>query len=143
MREWHQAQVKKALHQDKKKDDLVRFRFSRQEARELEWVEAHEFRYNGYMFDVVHKTSSQDSVHILAFRDEKETRMMAGKEKMVRHQHQAPDALSWPAPSPYLSPAATPSEFLLTPSLLLPPPPPRFLDLLPIAPPEPPPCSFS
>lgn len=60
---------------------LTEFTFSKNDLKsgkiKLEFVKAHEFRYNGMMFDIKSKKYSGDSVTYLCFRDIKESILIA------------------------------------------------------------------
>jgi hypothetical protein len=53
------------------------------ESGTLSWINDHEFRYQGVAFDVLKKTSQQDSIYFSCIRDEDETRLFKTLDDQV------------------------------------------------------------
>lgn len=69
-------EVKHMLMAGVDRDELVRFTFSRQEAKQqLTWKHAKEFAYRGQMYDVVDSAVQGDSVTYWCWWDSEETRL--------------------------------------------------------------------
>lgn len=86
-----QKQVKKILTKNIPKEELVYFRFSRQESQEkLRWKHDREFQYLGEMYDVVYKEIVNDSISYWCWWDTEETALYKKMKDIVAH---SPDHL--------------------------------------------------
>jgi hypothetical protein len=64
--------------------NLVLLKFTREESETgLTWKHSREFEYNGQMYDIVDQSQSGDSVFYTCYKDHKETRLNAKKEKLI------------------------------------------------------------
>jgi len=67
--------------------EMIHFEFSCQQARQLEWENGNEFRYQGTMFDVIQKTFVNGKVSLRCVSDEKETALIKYYLKVNRENH--------------------------------------------------------
>jgi hypothetical protein len=67
--------------------ELQHFAFSKHNASRLDWErKAKEFRLNGKMYDVVRTEVKGDTVHFFCVRDDKETKLFAGLDQLLKTQ---------------------------------------------------------
>lgn len=62
---------------------LLGFSKNELESGTLSWMNDHEFRYQGVAYDVLKKTSQQDSIYFSCIRDEDETRLFKTLDDQV------------------------------------------------------------
>ncbi|MFL5810113.1 MAG: hypothetical protein ACJ749_11370 [Flavisolibacter sp.] len=58
------------------KEDITAFNLTREELATVEWENAHEFRFNGEMYDLISKQSKNGVLHLRCIADEKETALL-------------------------------------------------------------------
>jgi hypothetical protein len=81
-----QYDVSLQLEEGFEQEELVSFTFSNEEiATKLDWKHAHEFAYQGKMYDVVEKLNGEDSTTLLVFHDTKETKVVRRLAKLKRY----------------------------------------------------------
>lgn len=86
-----QKQVKKILMKNIPREELVYFRFSRQECGEkLRWKDDREFQYLGEMYDIVFEETVNDSISYWCWWDKEETVLYKKMKDIVLH---SPDHL--------------------------------------------------
>lgn len=68
--------MKSLLRDQKTNRDLIEISLGKEEAGEVVWEEADEFRYKGEMFDVIAKKINGDRLCIRCIKDEKETEIL-------------------------------------------------------------------
>ena len=67
-------------------EDLLNFHVSKAEIEtKFRWVHSHEFEYDGAMYDIVERNETTDSVNLICFLDDKETKLLRRMEKMKRY----------------------------------------------------------
>jgi len=77
------------------KDELVRLSFtSEQERAALRWEHAHEFEFEGKMYDLVSKQTNGDTTHYWCWPDKKETKLNRQIDQLIaaalsQNQHQS------------------------------------------------------
>lgn len=88
-----QYSIKKEIKQRLKKgvstDELFTFTFSKSEienSKEIEFIEEHEFRYKGKMYDIVYQESLNGKTVFQCVSDEQETMLFAQLDKLVEEQ---------------------------------------------------------
>ena len=86
--------LKEKLKQQLTYKDFETLRFSRKQAKEnLEWEHDSEFEYNGYMYDVIRKTVSQDSVSFVVWKDDDETKINQELDNVLQTLYSQPDPI--------------------------------------------------
>lgn len=75
----HREEVYKLIDEGLCEQNLVLFKFSNDEfergLQHIEWVEEHEFRIEGEMYDIVRKELTADSVYLYCYHDKKESKL--------------------------------------------------------------------
>ncbi len=67
-------------------DDLLTFHVSKAEIdTKFRWIHSREFEYNDAMYDIVERHETADSVELICFLDDKETKLLRRMEKMKRY----------------------------------------------------------
>jgi hypothetical protein len=78
----HREEINKLIDEDLSEDELVLFNFSKDNfekgLKHIEWVEEHEFRIEGEMYDIVRKEITSDSVYLYCYHDKKESKLYSG-----------------------------------------------------------------
>lgn len=143
-----QAQVRREIKQRIKQSvpeaELVLIAVTPETASSLRWLESHEFRYRGGMYDVVRTAVSGDTTRYFCINDVQEERLFAALDEHVRKQMQtdarraragsAPGAPASPEHMPGMrdfEPPETAGEPLADFRLLLPPSPIRDVPVPP------------
>jgi hypothetical protein len=63
-----------------------------QNQAEIEWLEEHEFRYRGQMFDVVRSSLSNDTSYYYCINDKQEEQLFSSLDKQIEHHSKKSDA---------------------------------------------------
>ena len=82
-------EIKQRLKKGVSKDELFTFTFSEYEienSKELEFIEKHEFRYKGKMYDIVYQERQDNQLVFHCVSDEQETILFAQLDKLVEEQ---------------------------------------------------------
>jgi hypothetical protein len=84
--------VKEKLKQQLSKEDLKTLRFSKHQVNTvLDWEHEKEFEFNGNMYDVIEKTSTQDSVIFIVWKDNDETTIKRQLDDVMASLYSQPD----------------------------------------------------
>lgn len=76
--------IKARMIEGMNKSELVLLKFTEEDAaNELEWEHAHEFEYNGQMYDVVEKQQQGDTTYYYCWWDHAETRLNKQLSELV------------------------------------------------------------
>ncbi len=77
-------EIKTRLKAGVPKEDLVEFRFSSLEFKQLEWRKSNEFVWENHFYDIIEKqTNSHDSVVLKCISDKQEDKLFASLGMMV------------------------------------------------------------
>ena len=75
----HKEEISKLIDEGLSEDELVLFQFSKDDFEKglehIEWVEEHEFRIGGEMYDIVQKEITADSIYLYCYHDRKESKL--------------------------------------------------------------------
>lgn len=63
--------------------ELIHFKFTQDELASLEWKHDKEFKYNGYMYDIVKRKKLGDTTHFWCWKDDKETELYQEFESLL------------------------------------------------------------
>lgn len=63
--------------------ELTYFAFTEQELSSLEWKHDEEFRFNGYMYDIVKREKIGNTYHFWCWKDDKETSLYQEFESLL------------------------------------------------------------
>lgn len=69
-------------------DGLTIIAIHKTEKQLLEWMEPHEFRYKGMMYDIVQEESSGDSIYYHCVADYKEAALLAKWERTIQEEQE-------------------------------------------------------
>lgn len=73
-------EMKKRMAATKDNPDCLYFLFTKQEYASLKWIEKHEFRHNGQMYDVLSEEWYNEGVVLYCYHDQKESWLYAELE---------------------------------------------------------------
>jgi hypothetical protein len=82
-------EIKQKLKKGVPKNELFTFTFSEDEIeanKEIEFIEEHEFRYKGKMYDIVYQQRQNGKIIYQCVSDEQETTLFAQLEQLVEEQ---------------------------------------------------------
>lgn len=89
------SEMKKLIKESVPRSELILFAFHTPSLREgtypLQWLDDHEFRYAGGMYDIVHTTVGSDTTYYLCVNDVQEERLFADLDNHVRREMGHPD----------------------------------------------------
>jgi hypothetical protein len=84
------SEIKKMLKESVPHSDLILLTFHTTSLQQgkypLQWIENHEFRYAGGMYDIVHSRTSADSTHYLCVNDVQEEALFADLDSHVQRE---------------------------------------------------------
>lgn len=87
---YHQLAIRKHIKQQiiagLDKDQLQKFSFTTaQKQTQLKWYKKHEFKYDGFMYDVVHSEFNGDTTHFWCWKDSHEDKIRNELNDLVSH----------------------------------------------------------
>ncbi len=88
-------EMKRAIRAGLPEEKLQRFvmeadgRFT--DRGEVEWIEPHEFRHNGVMYDIARRESDGDRTVLFCVRDDAETALYAQLDRLAREETNNPE----------------------------------------------------
>ncbi|HTM67626.1 MAG TPA: hypothetical protein VL093_14970 [Flavipsychrobacter sp.] len=80
-------EMKERIKSSLPESQLQHFAFSKQKTSTLDWErKGKEFRLDGDMYDIVRAETEGDTVHFYCLRDDKETKLFAGLDQLMKAQ---------------------------------------------------------
>jgi len=68
-------EIKQVIKHSIPSNQLKVLYFSKEEEKQLIWIKSHEFKYNGRLYDVIHRTNNSDGVIFRCIDDRQETKL--------------------------------------------------------------------
>ncbi len=78
------AEAIQKIQQGLTSEELVSIEINKQNAAQINWVEKHEFRFSGKMYDVVYSEETSDSTTYYCFDDSKESDLYAALNRVIK-----------------------------------------------------------